>query len=142
MHRSAERPGSPAGRLAAAPVASEMNVTPMIDVLLVMLIIYILAAMWRHVLPVQTPPAGGAERETAGPQLVLRVEPGGVLTVNGQPVPVAELETHLQAVYRDRPAKLLFVAADPAVPYHAVVSAMDRARGAGVEVLALMPAPD
>jgi biopolymer transport protein ExbD len=118
-----------------------MNVTPMIDVLLVVLIIYMVLTMWRHVLPVGTPPASppGARAETL--QLVLRIDAGGSLFLNGQAVPAAALDAQLRSVYRDRPAKLLFVAADPAVPYHLVISAMDRARGAGVEVLAFMPAP-
>jgi biopolymer transport protein ExbD len=117
-----------------------MNVTPMIDVLLVLLIICIVVLTWRHVLPVEVPPAGAASAAAERAQLVLHVGPGGVFTLNGQPVPATALESHLREVMRDRPAPLLFVAADPAVPYHAVIGALDRARGAGVEVLALMPA--
>lgn len=124
-----------------AAVTSEMNVTPMIDVLLVVLIIYIVIAVWRHVLPVTTPPApppGEAPSEQT--QLVLTIGAHGRFELNGQPVPAEALDEQLRSVYRDRPAKLLFVSSDPDVPYHAVIGAMARARGAGVEVLAFMPA--
>jgi biopolymer transport protein ExbD len=133
MSRTARSP-------APSAVASEINVTPMIDVLLVVLIIYIVISMWRHVLPVTTPPpAPAGEIAATGLQLVLHIDGDGGLTLNGQPVPTAALDEHLESVYRDRPARLLFIAADAAVPYHSVIATMDRARGAGVEVLAFLP---
>jgi biopolymer transport protein ExbD len=52
------------------------------------------------------------------------------------------LATTLQAVYANRPAKLLFIRASAERSYQDVISAMDEARGAGVQLLALMPRED
>ena len=125
---------------ATAQPTSEMNVTPMIDVLLVVLIIYMLSTMPRHVIPAGLPEPAAAGRTPAPlPQIVLQLEAGGGFTLNSQPVPAAQLRETLQAVYAGREASLLFIRSAPERTYQDVVSAMDVARDAGVQVLALMP---
>ncbi|MEO8453122.1 MAG: biopolymer transporter ExbD [Gemmatimonadota bacterium] len=122
-----------------ARVASEPNVIPLIDILLVLLIIYmIINAQVRHVLDLQVPPAE-APRHGSPQQIVLELLPNGGFAVNGQPVPDADLDATLRAIYSGRTAKLLFVKAAGSRTYQDVVSAMDRARGAGVEVLGIVP---
>lgn len=119
-------------------IVTDPNVLPMIDVLLVLLIIFILASI-RHVLEIQVPPAGPP---TAGPfpsQIVLELLPEGGFAINGQPVPDARLEGTLEEIYRPRSVKLLFIKAAPHRKYQEVISAMDRSKGAGVQVVALMP---
>lgn len=126
---------------AAAQPTAEMNVTPMIDVLLVVLIIYMLSTMPRHHIPagLPEPVAAGDRAPVPLPQLVLELEAGGGFTLNSQPVPAAQLRETLQAVYAGRHASLLFIRSAPERTYQDVVSAMDVARDAGVQVLALMP---
>lgn len=63
----------------------------------------------------------------------------GAYAINGQPIPKDELGTQLQAIYVDRSPSVLFVSAAPTRKYQEVVEAMDIARGAGVQVVALMP---
>lgn len=121
-------------------VYRDMNVTPFIDVLLVLLVIFMmLNLIGRTTVRAQVPPPA------AGPaapvvQLVLELPASGAYTLNGQPIPGEQLESQLRAVFADRSPSLLFVTAAPTRRYQEVIRAMDIARGAGVQVVALMPA--
>ena len=126
---------------AARPLDADMNVTPMIDVLLVLLIIYMLLAQDRFAMPATLPPLGAPNRSSDEQQIVLTLAADGGFTLNGEPIPAPALASTLAAIYAARPAKLLFIEASPERDYQDVVAAMDLARGAGVQVLALMPAP-
>ena len=125
----------------ARPIVNEINVTPMIDVLLVLLISFFLMQRDRKVIPAPVAPPGRA-LPAGERQLVLELTAGGGFRLNGQPIPDAALETQLAAAFEVRPVKLLFVDADGDRTYQEVVTAMDRARGAGAQVVALMPAPE
>lgn len=115
------------------------NVLPMIDILLVMIVIFMfLNAHIRHAIPVQLPPATVTPGASV-PQLVLELRDDGTFRLNSQPVPAGSLETVLQAAFQGRPNRLLFIRAAPDLTYAAVIAAMDRARGAGVEVIGLVP---
>ena len=119
-------------------VASEINVVPMIDILLVLIIIYMIINMQvRHVVDVQVPP----EERLPGPptQIVLELLPEAGFALNGQPVPDADLDATLAAIYRDRPTKLLFIKSAGNRSYQEVVSAMDRSRGIGVQIIGMVP---
>jgi biopolymer transport protein ExbD len=126
---------SRAGKLDADP-----NVLPMIDVLLVMIVIFMLLLKVRMAIPVQVPPVPEADRPAPeATQIVLEVLSAGGFRLNGQPVPDEELDALLTTVYANRTRRLLFIKASPELSYQDVVRAMDRARGAGVAVVALMP---
>lgn len=124
----------------AASVQGEINVTPMIDVLLVLLIIFMLLNRDRHTHTALMPKPEASQGQTY-PQLVLFLPAHGDYELNRQPIPDAELETQLQAINRGRSQSLLFVQADPTRRYADVIRAIDRAKGAGVQVVALMPNP-
>jgi biopolymer transport protein ExbD len=120
---------------------AEMNVTPMLDVLLVLLVIFMLVAMRvQHVMEAQLPvPCEGARCEGSELPIVLEVLPGPAYRLNGVPVARAALATRLGAVYASRPTKVLQVAGRAGVSYQQVIEAMDVARGAGVRVIGLAP---
>src|SRR5437016_5104352 len=95
-------------------LSSEINVTPLIDVLLVLLIIFMI-----------TQP--------------LSRKADGAYAINGQPYSVSQLDQAFHQIYDPRPAKLLFIKAAPNRKYLDVMQAMDIAHGAGVQVIGFTP---
>jgi len=77
----------------------------------------------------QTPDETAAHTE----QIVLECAADGIITVNHQPIPLDQLEARLRVVYAGRQDKTLFVAGAPSLRYQAIVSALDAAKGAGVD---------
>ena len=128
------------GNTGRAEVA-DINMTPMIDVLLVLLVIFMIAQpLMQRSIDVQLP-LDQAESSSVTTRIVLEIDARGDMSINTKPVPAGELEATLREIYSQRPDKILFVKADEAVQYQTVVDALDAARGAGVEVLgAMLPA--
>ena len=126
----------------AGGVTSDINVTPMIDVLLVLLIIFmIIQPLNRQTIPIQVPPPQNTAA-ASGPsnQIVLELRDDGSYAINGQDVPKDQLDTQIHAIYDARPVKLLFVKPGLNRIYSDVIEAMDVARGAGVLVIGFTPA--
>jgi biopolymer transport protein TolR len=121
---------------------NEINVTPMIDVLLVLLIIFMMVIpMSRKAIDLQLPDPSPSDTPQ-GPQpsqIVLEVLPGNVFKINTENVPPARLAARLKEIYDPRPDKIIFIKGDPTVKYHEVIHAMDVARGAGVKVIGATP---
>jgi biopolymer transport protein TolR len=122
---------------ASPRLTNEINVTPMIDVLLVLLIIFMAALpSMRRTMDVQLPDRLSTGRSD-GPSIVLEIDDAGAFHINQSPVAPGTLATRLRAVYDGRPDKVLFVKGGRHVRYASVMDAMDVARGAGVEVIGL-----
>ncbi len=121
---------------------NDMNVTPMIDVLLVLLIIFMMIIpMSRKAIDTQLPdPTPQPPSAQVNPdQIVLEVLPDDKYAVNKEPVEKAKLFEKLKSIYDPRPEKIIFVKGDTTVKYSAVIWAMDQARGAGVKVIGVPP---
>lgn len=121
---------------------NEINVTPMIDVLLVLLIIFMMVIpMSRKAIDLQLPDPTPDNTPQGPPpsQIVLEVLPGNVFKVNSQPIPKNDLPKRLKDIYDPRPDKIIFIKGDPTVKYSDVIYAMDVARGAGVKVIGATP---
>lgn len=121
---------------------NEINVTPMIDVLLVLLIIFMMVIpMSRKAIDLQLPDPTPDNTPQGPPpsQIVLEVLPGNTFKINSQPVTRADLGRRLKEIYDPRPDKIIFVKGDPTVKYQDVIVAMDVARGSGVKVIAATP---
>jgi biopolymer transport protein TolR len=123
-------------------LTNEINVTPMIDVLLVLLIIFMMVIpMSRKAIDLQLPDPTPDDTNSGPPpsQIVLEVLPGNTFKINSQPVTKADLARKLKEIYDPRPDKIIFGKGDPTVKYSDVINAMDAARGAGVKVIATTP---
>ena len=122
-------------------VQSDINVTPMIDVMLVLLIIFMITQpLSRMAMDVQVPPPDTPQtNQQPSFQIVLELRDDGTYAINSQPYPKDQLDAQLHAIYDARPAKLMFVKAGPNRIYQDVIEAMDIARGAGVQVIGFTP---
>jgi biopolymer transport protein TolR len=135
--REAERHATAKAKGAMA----EPNVTPFIDVLLVLLIIFMvvtpLAQKGLDIALPQPPPPNTPPENQPSNQVVLSLEEGA-MTVNKNPVTLEELGARLRDIYQARSDKTMFVKASGAVLYGKVVQAMDIARGSGVERIGII----
>ena len=122
-------------------LSSEINVTPLIDVLLVLLIIFMITQpLSRKAFDVQVPPEQqNKQKQQQSSQIVLELKADGSYAINGQPYAVSQLDQALHQIYDPRPAKLLFIKAAPTRKYVDVMQAMDIAHGAGVQVIGFTP---
>ena len=121
---------------------NEINVTPMIDVLLVLLVIFmIIVPMSRKAIDTQLPdPNPQPAQPNVNPdQIVLEILPDDKYAINKEPVEKANLFNRLKTIYDPRPEKIIFVKGDTMSVYENVIWAMDQARGAGVKVIGVAP---
>lgn len=121
---------------------SSINVTPLVDVVLVMLIIFmVLTPLLEKDIAVRMPATEEVVDQSEIPpdQLVVRIEPDGELTINAEKVPKDEYVDRLSAILkRKKPSdKVVFVVADDKASYGRLVAALDGAKQAGAETLGM-----
>ncbi len=120
---------------------SEINIIPLVDVTLVLLLIFMLTApmMYRGI-DVNLPKT--SSRPTAVEErMVLTLTKDQVVYVNDRPVPLAGLDAQLRDIFKNRTDKTLYLKADQTLAYGFVVETMDRVRRAGVEKLGMVTEP-
>jgi biopolymer transport protein ExbD len=115
-----------------------INVTPLVDIMLVLIIIFMVASQIGKVLDLelQLPRAASAE-SAPPPTLTIEVGLKGELQLDGKLVKQAELEAAVRRAAAANPDAQAMVAADEGVPYAAVVAAVDAVRLGGIRQLGL-----
>jgi len=121
-------------------VAAVINVTPMIDILLVLLITFMLLPNRTKGLPSEIPePPPEAQPSASNPlDSVLRIAKDRSIQVDSQPVAMLDLEGKLKSLFAVRPGGVLFVNAASELDFADVASVIDVARGAGVTRIGLI----
>ncbi len=124
-------------------IKSDINVTPLVDVMLVLLIIMMLIApLLQQGVPVKLPSATNTtDKPETQDQTVLAIGRNKELYVNAKPVTEAELAKRLGEILESKKEKVVLIKADEEVEYSAIMGAMDQLRQAGIEDIGLITEP-
>jgi len=121
---------------------AEINVTPLVDVMLVLLIIFMVTApMLSMGIDVNLPRVQSKTVDVAEEKLVLTINEAREIYLNKTLLPLGELNTKLEAIFANRVDREIFLRADKNVPYGFVVEVMSEVRKAGVDKLGMITEP-
>ncbi len=122
---------------------SEINVTPFVDVMLVLLIIFMVTApMMYQGIDVDLPETSTLPLRVTDEPLILTVKKSGATFVGRKEIQPEDLKEKLAAIFEGRDSKELFLRADKTAPYGAVVKALAAAREAGASKLGMVTEPE
>ena len=121
---------------------SQINVTPLVDVMLVLLIIFMVTApILQQGVPVDVPKVSGGPLAGQEEQLVVNVGKGGETYLNDTPMSLDQITEKLRAIVTARPDRQIYVRADQAVSYGVVMKVMGAVRDAGLARVGLVTEP-
>jgi biopolymer transport protein TolR len=121
---------------------SEINVTPFVDVMLVLLIIFMVTApMMQEGVDVNLPQAQGKSLPSKEKRMTISITSTKEIYLNERKIELSALENKLRTIFQNRADKQLFLRADEIVPYGFVVKTMAAVRNAGIDQLGMVTVP-
>jgi biopolymer transport protein TolR len=127
---------------ASKKLMADINVTPLVDVMLVLLIIFMVTVpMMKHGIDVNLPQTTAKVIKTDDERLIITIKKDGKIFVDDFETDLATLETKLEQIYRNRADKEALLHADAGLEYGYVVKVMNEVRKAGVTKLGMVTEP-
>lgn len=123
-------------------VLSEINVTPLVDVMLVLLVVFMITApMMQQGIDIQLPKTATAGIQNKDEPLVLNIKANGKVFLGTAPVNMSALKEKLQQRFKNQKDKLVYIKADKTVDYGTVAETIAEVKAAGIHNVGLVTLP-
>jgi len=133
---------SPNGTRNSKMAMSEINVTPFVDVMLVLLIIFMVTApMMQQGIDVNLPKTSSAGVELNEEPFILTIDQAGRIKIASTSISLTDLQSKLKSIFENKKNKQIYIQADKKVDYGVVAEVMGEARAAGIYNLSLITIP-
>lgn len=121
---------------------ADINVTPLVDVVLVLLIIFMVTApLLQMGIDVNLPRVKAKSIDVAEEKLILTITPAKEIFINKNKISISDLRTKLEGIFSSRTDKEIFMRADKTIPYGFVIEVMSEVRKAGIDKLGMITEP-